>query len=142
MAQAQAQALRLNGVPWDLSEHEESARSNAGRTRRAPDAPTRANAAPLCAGCRRNEARYGFRVADAEPGEDRPRTLCFSCFRIELDYRQAVAARLARGWNAEQVRLPLNLPERLNGVPFEETLHELTRRRRRAQIAARHALGE
>jgi hypothetical protein len=91
----------------------------------------RRDAAPLCAGCRQHEARYGFRVEDASPAEDRPRTLCFSCFRIELDYRQAVAARLARGWNAEQVRLPL-----------EETLRELTRRRRRAQIAARHALGE
>jgi hypothetical protein len=50
---------------------------------------------------------------------------------VELDYRQAVAAQLARGWNAEQVRLPL-----------DATLRELTRRRRRAQIAARHALGE
>jgi hypothetical protein len=36
---------------------------------------------------------------------------------------------MARGWNAQQVRLPL-----------EETLKELTTRRRRAQIAARHAL--
>ena len=89
-----------------------------------------ANAAPLCAGCRDKEARYGFRAADAEPGEDRQRTLCFSCFRVELNRRQAVAARLARGWDAEQVRLPL-----------EETLQALTRRRRRAQIAARRALG-
>lgn len=90
----------------------------------------RTAAAPLCAGCRRKEARYGFRDDDAEPGTERPRTLCFSCFRMELDRRHQVAARLARGWNAEQVRLPL-----------EETLKALTRRRRRAQIAARHALG-
>jgi hypothetical protein len=61
---------------------------------------------------------------------ERPRTLCFECFRVEIARRQAVAARLARGWNATQVRLPL-----------EETLRDLTRRRRRAQIAARHALG-
>jgi hypothetical protein len=122
---------RLDGVSWNLSERENGASSNGGRTRRMSNAHTRANAAPVCAGCRQNEARYGFRVDDAPPGEDRPRTLCFSCFRMELDYRQAVAARLARGWNAEQVRLPL-----------EETLRELTRRRRRAQIAARHALGE
>ena len=87
-------------------------------------------AAPLCAGCRQKEARYGFRPENAEPGAERPRTLCFSCFRMELTRRQAIAARLARGWNARQVALPL-----------EETLQELTRRRRRAQIAARHALG-
>ena len=85
--------------------------------------------APVCAGCREKEARYGFKDAD-DPDIDRPRTLCFSCFRMELIKRQATAAQLARGWNAEQVSLPL-----------EETLQEITRRRRRAQIAARHALG-
>jgi hypothetical protein len=85
----------------------------------------------LCAGCRDKEARYGFRdEEDDDPTVERPRTLCFSCFRVELTRRQAVKARLARGWNAQQVSLPL-----------EETLKELTRRRRRAQIAARHALG-
>ena len=86
---------------------------------------------PLCAGCRDKEARYGFRnEEDEDPALERPRTLCFSCFRVELTRRQAVKARLARGWNAQQVSLPL-----------EETLKELTHRRRRAQIAARHALG-
>jgi hypothetical protein len=86
---------------------------------------------PLCAGCRDKEARYGFRdEEDEDPTVERPRTLCFSCFRVELARRQAVKARLARGWNAQQVSLPL-----------EETLKELTHRRRRAQIAARHALG-
>ena len=85
----------------------------------------------LCAGCREKEARYGFRDEDdQDPTVERPRTLCFSCFRVELTWRQAVKDRLARGWNAEQVLLPL-----------EETLKELTHRRRRAQIAARHALG-
>ena len=116
-------------------------RSAGGRTiaRRSGDtapsrgnrAPSRGRTAPLCAGCRQHEARYGFRVDDGDPADIRPRTLCFSCFRAELDYRQAVAAQLARGWNAEQTRLPL-----------DDTLRELTRRRRRAQIAARHALGE
>jgi hypothetical protein len=84
----------------------------------------------LCAGCREKEARYGFRAEDDDPAAERPRTLCFSCFRIEISRRQAVATRLAQGWNAEQAELPL-----------EETLERLTRRRRRAQIAARHALG-
>jgi hypothetical protein len=84
----------------------------------------------LCAGCREKEARYGFRDDDDDPTLERPRTLCFSCFRVELTRRQAVKARLARGWNAQQVSLPL-----------EETLKRLTHRRRRAQIAARHALG-
>jgi hypothetical protein len=80
----------------------------------------------VCAGCRAKEARYGF---EGEAGEERPHTLCFECFRMEIDRRQRVAAQLARGWNAEQVRLPL-----------ADTLQELTRRRRRAQIAARHAI--
>jgi hypothetical protein len=84
-------------------------------------------ATKLCAGCRAKEARYGFREDD---GADRSRTLCFECFRMEVDFRQRVAAQRARGWNAEQARLPLT-----------ETLKELTARRRRAQIAARHALG-
>ena len=49
---------------------------------------------------------------------------------MELEWRRRTATQLARGWNAQQVSLPL-----------EETLKELTYRRRRAQIAARHALG-
>jgi len=85
--------------------------------------------APLCAGCREKEARYGFRD-ERDPIAARPRTLCFECFRVEIGRRQAVAAQLARGWNAQQVRLPL-----------DETLQALSLRRRRAQIAARHALG-
>jgi len=84
----------------------------------------------LCAGCRAKEARYGFRDADDDPLADRPRTLCLECFRVEISRRQAVAARIARGWNATQTSLPLT-----------ETLQRLDRRRRRAQIAARHALG-
>ena len=84
----------------------------------------------LCAGCREKEARYGFRDEEGDPTTERPRTLCFSCFRVELTRRQAVQARLARGWNAQQVSLPL-----------EETLKQITHRRRQAQIAARHALG-
>jgi hypothetical protein len=84
--------------------------------------------APVCAACRAREARYGFRDED-DPEMPRPRALCFDCFRVEITRRQAVAARLARGWNATQASLPL-----------EQTLETLSRRRRRAQIAARHAL--
>ena len=65
------------------------------------------------------------------PAAVRPRTLCFDCFRMEITWRQDVAARMARGWNAEQAQLPL-----------EATFSALARRRRRAQIAARHALGD
>ena len=97
-----------------------------------PGRPKATQAAqPLCAGCRAREARYGFRDEhDHDPTVERPRTLCFDCFRAEIGRRQAVAARLAQGWNATQVTLPL-----------EQTLESLRRRRRRAQIAARHALG-
>jgi hypothetical protein len=80
-----------------------------------------------CVACRAKEARYGFREADRP---NRPRTLCFECFRTEINRRQAIEERLARGWNATQADLPL-----------AETLHELSLRRRRAQIAARRALG-
>jgi hypothetical protein len=92
-------------------------------------AARQAHTTPLCAGCREKEARYGFR-SESDPAADRPRTLCFSCFRAEMARRQAVADRLSRGWNAEQV-----------GLPLQETLDELSRRRRRAQMAARRALG-
>lgn len=114
-----AQALRQHAHDHQLALY--------GRTTRPPR-PASAPRTPMCAGCRAREARYGFRD-EAEPLADRPRTLCFDCFRMEINRRQAVAARLARGWNAQQGRLPL-----------EDTLNALTKRRRRAQIAARRAL--
>ena len=80
----------------------------------------------LCAGCRQREARYGFGRGRRAA---RPGTLCFQCFRSELGRRQDVADRRRRGWNAEQA-----------GLPLTETLEALHTRRRRAQIAARHAL--
>jgi hypothetical protein len=85
--------------------------------------------APRCAGCREREARYGFRTEGDDPVSERPRTLCFDCFRVELGRRQAIQTRLAGGWNAQQAALPL-----------EHTLEALRRRRRRAQIAARHTI--
>ena len=85
----------------------------------------------LCAACREREARYGFRDEhDDDPAVERPRTLCFDCFRMEMDRRRIVAAQLARGWNATQAELPL-----------ATRLETLARRRGRAQIAARRALG-
>jgi hypothetical protein len=114
-----AQALRQS------DDRQQLALYGRARTTARQTAPPQA---PLCAGCRGREARYGFRD-EAHPQADRPQTLCFDCFRMEIGRRQAVAAQLARGWNASQVRLPL-----------EDTLKELSLRRRRAQIAARHAL--
>ena len=84
---------------------------------RTPPRPART----LCAGCRAREARYGFRPDRADPLVERPRTLCFECFRAELGKRSAA--------QTSQVRLPL-----------EQTLQSLRVRRRRAQIAARRAL--
>jgi hypothetical protein len=83
----------------------------------------------LCAACSAREARYGFRDEHDEAAVERPRTLCFDCFRMEMDRRRIVAAQLARGWNATQTELPL-----------ATRLETLARRRGRAQIAARRAL--
>ncbi|MDA1184152.1 MAG: hypothetical protein O2930_05845 [Acidobacteria bacterium] len=99
---------------------------------RTPAPSTRA----LCAGCQAREARYGFRPDRADPLMERPRTLCFECFRAELGRRRSAAETI-------QVRLPLP-PHRAgvrNGSPgLEQTLRSLRVKRRRAQIAARRAL--
>jgi hypothetical protein len=112
--------------------------------RRAPQKPV------LCAGCQAREARYGFRPDTDDPLVERSRTLCFECFRAEIGRRQEAA-------QAIQVRLPLpphragvrdggpGLPPHRAGVRdgdpgLEQTLESLSRRRRRAQIAARRAL--
>lgn len=93
-----------------------------------PDAPSRpvkgraATEPVMCAACQAREARYGFRGDADDPQVERPRTLCFECFRAEIGRRQEAA-------QAVQGRLPL-----------EQTLDSLSRRRRRAQIAARRAL--
>jgi hypothetical protein len=128
-----AQALRQINDGQQLALY---GRTSNGRAQTVPRVGTHSRRAgstgptsrKLCAGCRAREARYGFRD-EAHPQADRPQTLCFDCFRMEIVRRQAVATQLARGWNASQVRLPL-----------EETLKELSLRRRRAQVAARHAL--
>jgi hypothetical protein len=86
--------------------------------------PARTDKGALCAACQSREARYGFREGDPQVQVelDRPRTLCFECFRGEIARRQEAA-------QAVQGRLPL-----------EQALDALSRRRRRAQIAARRAL--
>jgi hypothetical protein len=100
--------------------------------RRAPASSPRPRALRperLCKSCRASEARYGFKQIEGSSPDERPRALCFQCFREELDRRQSVAARISKG-QYEQGQLPL-----------DETLRTLSRRRHRAQIAARHALG-
>jgi hypothetical protein len=77
-------------------------------------------ARPLCAGCRAKEARYGFQE---EEGLDRPRTLCFECFRLEIVRRQGSRQAVQRA------------------LPLADTLRGIDLRRRRAQIAARRVLG-
>ena len=104
------------------------------RSRRAPQKPA------MCAGCQAREARYGFRPDTDDPLIERPRTLCFECFRAEIGRRQHAA-------QAMEARLPLApalAPHRArvrDGDPaLAQTLESLRRRRRRAQIAARRAL--
>jgi hypothetical protein len=89
--------------------------------------PGRRRVTPLCAACRAKEARYGFRDEELpEPS----RTLCFACFHLEIVRRQTHADALARARNAAQLELPMS-----------EKLRQIDLRRRRAQIAARRALG-
>jgi hypothetical protein len=116
-ARSQAEAQQRDLYEW----------KSPRRGQRSPAARAARRVKPLCAGCRAREARYGFHDEELlEPS----RTLCFECFRLEIARRQERAAELARAWNATQLELPLS-----------ETLHQIDRRRRRAQIAARHALG-
>jgi len=104
--------------------------TQAARRRSEPEAP-------LCAACRAREARYGFQPDRNDPQVERPRALCFECFRVEMGRRQEAA-------RAIQARLPLAPPRarvRDRHPALEATLDALSRRRRRAQIAARKALG-
>lgn len=92
----------------------------------APVRPARP-LARLCVGCRAREARYGFSEGARR---HRPGTLCFGCFQAEVERRQRLVTRAPHGWHPTTVALPLTV-----------ALEDATRRRRRAQIAARHALG-
>jgi hypothetical protein len=124
-------ALMAQALRQDVGQLALYGRTGGAPRRTRPVARVEADAhPPMCAGCRTREARYGFREDSDDPAAVRPRTLCFDCFRMEVTWRQDVADRMARGWTGRQVSLPL-----------EDTLKALTLRRRRAQIAARHALG-
>lgn len=114
-------------VTPDVSRTPERRRPYAGRVRsgvaRIGHLVDRRTGVVLCQSCHAREARYGFHPEQDDPQVDRPRTLCFECFRLEMGRRQQAAREV-------QVRLPL-----------DKTLDALHRRRRRAQIAARKALG-
>jgi hypothetical protein len=92
---------------------------NASFVRREPAA---AVAHTLCATCHEREARYGFATPDHA---ERPRTLCFECFRLALERRQQPATRR---------------DEALDETALANTLEALAVRRHRAQIAARRAM--
>ncbi len=96
----------------------------------APEPAERTSKRRLCARCQAREARYGFRPPYPQPPRERPSTLCFECFRLELERRHSAARYSARTQSE-----PLH-------IPLEERLRQLTLRRRRAQIAARRAVGE
>ena len=70
-----------------LYEHQAPS-STAPASRRVRE---RAERRPLCASCRAREARYGFRTQADDPLVERPRTLCFECFRVEMTRRQESA---------------------------------------------------
>ena len=119
--------VRTGALPQaDERQHDLYERDSQTRGQRQPLTCTPRRIKPLCAGCRAKEARYGFHDEELlEPS----RTLCFDCFRLEIARRQERAEQLARARNAAQLELPIS-----------ETLDQIDRRRRRAQIAARHAL--
>ena len=113
---------------------EEGWTSTAGRRPHGRSAPR----SVLCSACRAREARYGFRD-EWNPVTDRPRALCFECFRVEIDRRHTQPTDLG---NDAPVKIGAarDATVRQAALPLGKTLEALSRRRRRAQIAARHAL--
>ena len=118
-----AQIASAQSAPAQLALYGPSNQRKARSANARPAVPGLHPKRPVCASCQACEARYGFRSEQDDPLVERPRTLCFECFRLEMQRRQEAA-------RAVQARLPLG-----------ETLEALGRRRRRAQIAARRALG-
>ena len=91
----------------------------------------------LCEACRSRRARFRYR---GRVRADRTHTLCFQCYRSARDSAMAALMALPEAW------LPfVGLPHRIGrGKPMEidrmAKYAALELRRRRAQIAARHAL--
>lgn len=80
--------------------------------------PSRPTVRHMCAGCRQRPARFQYR---GHVKADRFHTLCFQCYRAAMDRVRADARRAGT-------------------APADARYEDLARRRRRAQIAARHAL--
>jgi len=101
----------------------------------------------LCAACQARPARFRYRgVVKA----DRMHTLCFQCYRSALDRARTVSLRLLRaslpgdpgdgpGPAAAVVARPGLFARQITEAAGERDA-ALSLRRRRAQIAARHAL--
>lgn len=104
---------------------EESTVSNA------PDHGRRAHR--LCVACGTRPARFQYRgVVKA----DRDHTLCFQCYRSTVDSIRNVERPTGKiAWFPSGP-----VPRALDRVLQADKYEELARRRRRAQIAARHAL--
>jgi hypothetical protein len=102
----------------------------------------------LCPACRDELKR-----AAASAKAYRPKTLCFQCYRAELDRERALKAageldtasneRFQFGLPFERVddvRLAMLKAERSGARAEQHRLHPFTDRRRQAQINARHTL--
>jgi hypothetical protein len=90
-----------------------------------------------CAECRAKEARYGFRSDPSGAGDppfSRPSTLCFECFRAEIARRRGASS-------VPPPRPPRPVHTSPGDTELARTLESLSLRRRRAQLAARSALG-
>jgi hypothetical protein len=114
------------------------------------DAPARpAHERHLCVQCQSRPARYQYRGAVKA---DRSHTLCFQCYRAELNSVRTVRfretpAEFARMGDGQPVAFPSiigrpGVVARANEEAARQRDEGLSLRRRHAQIAARHALGD
>jgi hypothetical protein len=108
----------------------------------------------LCPACRSRLRQSALQGAPAQVARPTPRTLCFECYRasLERERRLAAAAQLNTASEARfqeslpfdpvnHVRLKMLRAEREAARTEARVIHGgFDERRRRAQIAARHAL--